>query len=34
MTQKRYVYLMKAALIAATALLTGILLTPQAWAQG
>jgi hypothetical protein len=40
MTQKRYVYLpkaakaAKAAMMAAAALLTGILLTPQAWAQG
>jgi len=34
MSQKRYVYLPKAAIIAAAALLTGILVTPQAWAQG
>jgi hypothetical protein len=31
---KRYIYLSKAALIAAAALSTGILLTPKAWAQG
>jgi len=34
MTQKRYVYLSKAALIIAAALSISILLTPQAWAQG
>jgi hypothetical protein len=34
MAHKRYVYLSKAALIAAVALSTCILLTPQAWAQG
>jgi len=34
MTQRKYAYLSKAPLIAAMALLTGILLSPQAWAQG
>jgi hypothetical protein len=34
MTQKKHVYLSKAALIAAVTLSTCILLTPQAWAQG
>jgi len=33
MTHKRYVYLTKAALIAAT-LSTCVLVTPQSWAQG
>lgn len=33
MAKKRYVYLSKAVLIAAV-LSTGILVTPQAWAQG
>jgi hypothetical protein len=34
MEQKRYVYLMKAALFIAAALSAGVLLTPKAWAQG
>ena len=34
MSRKRYVYLPKAAMMAAAVLLTGILLTPEAWAQG
>jgi hypothetical protein len=34
MTQKKHIYLSKAALIAAVALSTCILLRPQAWAQG
>jgi hypothetical protein len=34
MTQKRHVYLSKAAMIIAAALSTGVLLTPKAWAQG
>ena len=34
MTQKRHGYLSKAALIAAATLLTWILFTPKAWAQG
>jgi hypothetical protein len=34
MAQKRYIYLSKAALIAAATLSTSILFTPQSWAQG
>jgi len=34
MAQKKYAYLSKAPLIAAVFLLTGALLSPQAWAQG
>jgi hypothetical protein len=34
MAQKKFVYLCKAALIAAAALTTCILATPHAWAQG
>ena len=34
MAHKRYVYLSKAALMAAATISTCILLTPRAWAQG